>query len=110
MPAPGAAARPTRAEGVDARRFDRRGYPVVGTAAGYGAWAPSYDDTVAEGLDRPLLLRLKSIRLGKGRARRRPGLRHRPDRRLAAPGGSAPDRWRRYHAGNAVARQAARGA
>ncbi len=50
---------------MDARRFDRRGYPVVDAAAGYGAWAPSYDETVAEGLDRPLLPRLTSIAWAK---------------------------------------------
>lgn len=43
---------------------DRRGYPTVGAAEGYGEWAAHYDDTVAEGLDRPLLERLKTIEWG----------------------------------------------
>ncbi len=46
---------------MDSRYFDRRGYPIVGAAAGYGKWAETYEETVAEGLDRPLLERLRTI-------------------------------------------------
>lgn len=46
---------------MDAARFDRRRYPVVGAAAGYGEWAATYEATVAEGLDRPLLERVRAI-------------------------------------------------
>src|SRR5690606_30649337 len=41
--------------------FDKRRYPVVDAAAGYGEWAESYEATVAEGLDRPLLERLTAV-------------------------------------------------
>jgi len=47
---------------MDAGDFDRRGYPVTSAAAGYGEWAATYEETVAAGLDRPLLARLTSIR------------------------------------------------
>lgn len=46
---------------MDADLFDRRRYPVVDAAAGYGEWAQSYEDTVAVGLDRPLLARLTAV-------------------------------------------------
>src|SRR5262245_2247613 len=46
---------------VDSRLFDKRGYPIVGAAHGYGKWAETYEATVAEGLDRPLLERIRSI-------------------------------------------------
>lgn len=46
---------------MDSRYFDRRGYPIVGAAAGYSKWAETYEDTVAVGLDRPLLERVRSI-------------------------------------------------
>jgi SAM-dependent methyltransferase len=46
---------------MDSALFDRRRYPVVGAAEGYGEWAQTYDRTVAEGLDRPLLQRLTAI-------------------------------------------------
>jgi SAM-dependent methyltransferase len=45
----------------DAAIFDRRGYPTMSAAAGYGEWAPTYEDTVAVGLDGPLLEGLHSI-------------------------------------------------
>jgi SAM-dependent methyltransferase len=40
---------------MDFTPFDKRRYPVVGARTGYGEWAPSYEDTVAVGLDEPLL-------------------------------------------------------
>jgi SAM-dependent methyltransferase len=43
------------------RLFDKRGYPIVEPASGYGEWAATYDTTVAEGLDRPLLERIRSV-------------------------------------------------
>jgi SAM-dependent methyltransferase len=46
---------------VESRFFDKRGYPVVDAISGYGEWAETYDATVAEGLDRPLLEGLRSI-------------------------------------------------
>ena len=46
---------------MDASHFDKRRYPVVDAATGYGEWAVSYEDTVATGLDRPLLARLRTI-------------------------------------------------
>lgn len=46
---------------MDASHFDKRRYPVVNAATGYGEWAVSYEETVATGLDRPLLTRLRSI-------------------------------------------------
>jgi SAM-dependent methyltransferase len=46
---------------ADSRLFDKRGYPIVGAAHGYGKWAETYEQTVAEGLDRPLLERIRTI-------------------------------------------------
>jgi predicted TPR repeat methyltransferase len=46
---------------VDFSLFDRRRYPVVSARAGYAEWADNYEDTVAVGLDRPLLDSLRSI-------------------------------------------------
>lgn len=46
---------------MDSRIFDKRGYPVVAAAQGYGEWAATYDETVAAGLDRPLLERIRSV-------------------------------------------------
>jgi SAM-dependent methyltransferase len=46
---------------MDFSLFDRRRYPVVSAQAGYAEWAENYEDTVALGLDRPLLLRLTSV-------------------------------------------------
>jgi SAM-dependent methyltransferase len=46
---------------MDAELFDKRGYPLVAAAAGYGEWAESYEQTVAVGLDRPLLERLARV-------------------------------------------------
>jgi len=49
---------------LDSRLFDKRGYPIVEPASGYGEWAGTYDATVAEGLDRPLLERIRSVEWG----------------------------------------------
>jgi SAM-dependent methyltransferase len=46
---------------MDAEVFDKRGYPLAAAAAGYGEWAESYEQTVAVGLDQPLLARLASV-------------------------------------------------
>jgi SAM-dependent methyltransferase len=46
---------------MDSAPFDKRGYPVVGAATGYGEWAETYEATVAVGLDLPLLERVASI-------------------------------------------------
>jgi SAM-dependent methyltransferase len=46
---------------MDAALFDKRRYPVTAAAAGYGEWAASYEDTVAIGLDGPLLETLTSV-------------------------------------------------
>ena len=45
---------------MDFALFDRRGYPTVKARTGYGEWAAHYEETVAAGLDRPLLDRLTS--------------------------------------------------
>jgi SAM-dependent methyltransferase len=49
---------------MDASFFDRRRYPVASAARGYGEWAPTYEETVAVGLDEPLLAKLTSIDWG----------------------------------------------
>jgi SAM-dependent methyltransferase len=46
---------------MQASHFDKRRYPTVDAATGYGEWAPTYEETVAVGLDRPLLARLTAI-------------------------------------------------
>ncbi len=46
---------------TEASQFDPRDYPVVDAARGYGEWAASYEETVAVGLDRPLLARIGSV-------------------------------------------------
>ena len=46
---------------MDASFFDRRNYPTASAARGYGEWAATYEETVAVGLDGPLLERLTSI-------------------------------------------------
>ena len=40
---------------MDSSAFDKRRYPVVEPRAGYGEWAATYEETVAVGLDAPLL-------------------------------------------------------
>jgi ubiquinone/menaquinone biosynthesis C-methylase UbiE len=42
-------------------RYDSRGYRTVDAAAGYAAWAPFYDATMADRLDLPLLASLVSL-------------------------------------------------
>jgi SAM-dependent methyltransferase len=46
---------------MDHAHFDKRGYPVVDAATGYGEWAGTYEATVAAGLDEPLLDGLQTI-------------------------------------------------
>lgn len=46
---------------MDAGLFDKRRYPVVPPAAGYGEWAETYEATVAVGLDTPVLESLTAI-------------------------------------------------
>lgn len=46
---------------MDSRLFDKRSYPVVNVSSGYGEWAETYEETVAEGLDRPLLDGVRSV-------------------------------------------------
>jgi SAM-dependent methyltransferase len=46
---------------MDMAKFDKRNYPVISPARGYGEWAASYEETVAVGLDRPLLARIATI-------------------------------------------------
>jgi SAM-dependent methyltransferase len=40
---------------MDFARFDTRGYRTVGARAGYGEWAPTYEDTVQDAMDLDLL-------------------------------------------------------
>ncbi len=56
---------------IDASLFDSRDYPTASAAGGYGEWAATYEETVAVGLDAPLLARLTRDRLGRRRARPR---------------------------------------
>jgi SAM-dependent methyltransferase len=46
---------------INASFFDKRRYPTTSAAEGYGEWAATYEETMAVGLDRPLLPRLTSI-------------------------------------------------
>jgi len=46
---------------TDAALFDRRDYPTASASEGYGEWAATYEETVAVGLDAPLLQRLSAI-------------------------------------------------
>ncbi len=46
---------------MDASLFDRRRYPTASAAEGYGEWAATYEETVAVGLDAPLLARVTRI-------------------------------------------------
>ena len=43
---------------MDHSPFDKRRYPIVSAPQGYGEWAATYEETVASGLDEPLLRRL----------------------------------------------------
>jgi SAM-dependent methyltransferase len=49
---------------IDASLFERRDYPIASAAEGYGQWAATYEETVAVGLDAPLLQRLTAIDWG----------------------------------------------
>jgi len=42
--------------------FDRRGYRTVDARTGYGAWAPTYEDTVQDAMDVELLDALETLR------------------------------------------------
>jgi SAM-dependent methyltransferase len=44
-------------------RFDRRGYRTVDARTGYGAWAPTYEDTVEDAMDIELLDLLEEVRV-----------------------------------------------
>jgi len=46
-------------------RYDSRGYRTRDVAAGYAAWAPSYDATMDDRLDLPLLRSLVSVDWGR---------------------------------------------
>jgi SAM-dependent methyltransferase len=46
---------------MDADFFDRRKYPTASAAEGYGEWAATYEETVAAGLDEPLLAAISTI-------------------------------------------------
>jgi SAM-dependent methyltransferase len=46
---------------MDFTPFDKRRYPVVSAAAGYGEWAATYEETVAVGLDTFLLPRIAEV-------------------------------------------------
>jgi SAM-dependent methyltransferase len=41
--------------------FDQRGYPTVDARSGYGAWAPTYEDTVEDEMDLALLERVTTV-------------------------------------------------
>jgi SAM-dependent methyltransferase len=41
--------------------FDQRGYPTVSVREGYGAWQPSYEDTVVDLMDISLLDRVETV-------------------------------------------------
>lgn len=46
---------------MDFSRFDQRHYPTVAAREGYGAWAPTYENTVLDVMDLRLLERLRSV-------------------------------------------------
>ena len=47
---------------ADFATYDQRHYRTVSAREGYGAWQPSYDDTVLDLMDRSLLERLQTVR------------------------------------------------
>lgn len=53
---------------MDHSPFDKRRYPVVSATQGYGEWAASYEETVAAGLDEPLLARVRAVDWAKTNA------------------------------------------
>jgi SAM-dependent methyltransferase len=46
---------------VDHSIFDKRGYPIVGVAEGYGEWVRTYEQTVQDEMDLRLLERLRTV-------------------------------------------------
>jgi len=50
----------------DFATFDQRGYPTVSAREGYGAWQPTYEDTVLDLMDLSLLDRLEDTPLERG--------------------------------------------
>ena len=46
---------------IDFEAFDSRGYRTVDARSGYGAWAPTYQDTVEDEMDLALLDRLTTV-------------------------------------------------
>ena len=46
---------------MDFSDFDTRNYKTVSVEDGYGEWAGTYEETVLDQLDRPLLSRIKSV-------------------------------------------------
>jgi SAM-dependent methyltransferase len=48
--------------------FDQRGYPTVSVREGYGAWQPSYEDTVLDLMDLVLLDRLETVHWSEAKA------------------------------------------
>jgi SAM-dependent methyltransferase len=46
---------------ADFAAFDQRGYRTVSVREGYGAWQPSYEDTVLDLMDLSLLERLETV-------------------------------------------------
>ena len=68
---------------ADFAAFDTRGYRTVDVRSGYGEWVDTYEQTVEDAMDIELLEALARCRGLVGRGRR-PRLRHRPHRRVAA--------------------------
>ena len=52
----------------DFATFDQRGCPTVSAREGYGAWQPSYEDTVLDLMDLSLLDRLETVRWSEAKA------------------------------------------
>lgn len=46
---------------MDFSSFDRRGYPTIAVRDGYAEWAPSYEATVLDLMDKRLLAGLRSV-------------------------------------------------
>jgi SAM-dependent methyltransferase len=49
------------------RTFDQRGYPTVSARDGYGAWQPTYDDSVQDIMDLGILEGLTAVRWSEAR-------------------------------------------
>jgi len=52
----------------DFATFDQRGYPTVSAREGYGAWQPSYGDTVLDLMALSLLDRVETVRWNESKA------------------------------------------